>query len=390
MKYDRAFFDAGIDRRNTLCEKWDDREVLTEGAIPLWVADMDFPCAQPIVDALLERAKHAAYGYNMHDEESEKALCDYWQRRHGLTILPEQTRMLPCVVTGLKTCIRAFTKEGDGVAIFTPVYGPFFFSIRDNNRKVMEVAMLRDEESGRYSLNLEGMEKALQDGAKMIMFCNPHNPVSRNWSKEELAALCDLAGRYRVPLICDEIHADFVYAPHRYTPILSLPEAKDHCVMLCAASKTFNVAGLQQATAVSFNPDMLKEMEKKLAAAGVTSGNTFALCATKAAYQDGDAWLDGLMIYLDENRQALAEYVQEFLPKAKLTPVEATYLAWLDLRAYGKTCDQMAAAFRKHGVALTGGTFFGNEGEGFMRVNFGCPREMLKDGIKRMKDALEE
>lgn len=390
MKYDQAFFDGGIDRKNTLCEKWDDREILTEDAIPLWVADMDFPCAQPIVDAIAERAKHACYGYNMHDPETESALCGFWQRRHGLSVLPEQTKMLPCVVTGLKTCVRAFTHEGDGVAIFTPVYGPFYGAIRDNQRKVMGVPLLRDEQTGRYTMNFSGMEQALKDGAKLIMLCNPHNPVSSAWGREELSALCDLALRYHVPIVSDEIHADFVFAPGKFVPILSLPEARECCVMLCAASKTFNVAGLQQATAVCFNPEMLKKMGAALSAAGVTCGNTFALCATKAAYEQGDAWLDGLMEYLDGNRKELAALVEKYLPKGKLSPVEATYLAWLDLRAYGKTCEQMGEAFKRHGVALTGGTFFGDDGEGFMRVNFGCPRWMLEEGIKRMKNALEE
>jgi len=389
MKLDRAFFDAGIDRKNTYCEKWDDREVLSQNSIPLWVADMDFACAPAIQEALIARAQHACYGYNMHNPDTEKSLCSFWKRRHGLDILPEQTKMLPCVVTGLKACVRAFTQEGDGVAIFTPVYGPFYSAIESNRRKVIRVPLHR-EENGRYQLNLSGMEAALVQGAKLILFCSPHNPVSRAWSREELTALCRLARKYQVPIICDEIHGDFVYEPGKFVPILSIPEAQEQCVMLCAASKTFNVAGLQQATAVCKNQEMLRRIGEQLTAAGVTSGNTFALCATQAAYEKGDDWLDGLMDYLDDNRKALASLVEKYLPKAWLTPIEATYLAWLDLRAYGKNCDEMAAAFRRHGVALTGGTFFGDDGEGFMRVNFGCSTRMLEEGIKRMQDALEE
>ncbi|MBE5786952.1 MAG: putative C-S lyase [Clostridiales bacterium] len=389
MKYDRAFYEQGIDRRNTFCEKWDDREVLAEGAIPLWVADMDFPCAPPIVEALVERAKHACYGYNMHNPDTEKSLCDYWQRRHGLTILPEQTKMLPCVVTGLRLCIRSFTKEGDGVIVFTPVYGPFYTAVTDNKRKLVKVPLLSDQE-GRYQMDFDGVEKALQQGAKLILLCNPHNPISRAWSQEELTALVELAARYQVPIACDEIHADFVYAPRKFVPILSIPGAGERCVMLCAASKTFNVAGLQQATAVCFNKEMRVLMDTDVYATGVTCGNTFALCATQAAYEHGDAWLDGLMDYLDSNRKLLAELVEKYLPKARLTPVEATYLSWLDLRGYGKTSAEMGEAFGRHGVALTSGVYFGDEGEGYMRLNFGCPSSMLEEGIKRMKDALEE
>ena len=389
MKYDRAFFDAGLERHNTRCEKWDDRGVLNEDGIALWVADMDFRCAQPIVDAILERAQHPCFGYNSNDGSDEKALMGYWQRRHDLTIQKEQVRMLPCVVTGLKTCVRAFTKEGDKVAIFTPIYGPFYASVVDNKRTLEKVPLLPGED-GRYRMNLSGMEQALKNGAKLILLCNPHNPISRAWDKEELEQLIVLAERYDVPLVSDEIHADFVYGPKKFVPILSIPGAEKRAVMLCAASKTFNVAGLQQASCVCFNPDLLKKIGEELNAAGVTSGNTFALYATQAAYNHGDAWLDGLMEYLDENRKALAEFVKKYLPKAKLTPVEATYLAWLDLRAYGKTCEEMTEAFKKNGVALTTGVFFGEDADGFMRINFGCPRAMLEEGIRRMAKALEE
>ena len=389
MKYDRAFFDAGLERHNTRCEKWDDRGVLSEEGIALWVADMDFRCAQPIVDAIMERAQHPCYGYNIDDCTDEEALIGYWQRRHQLNIRKGQTKMLPCVVTGLKSCVRAFTNEGDKVAIFTPIYGPFYASIQENKR-IPELVGLIPGEDGRYQMNLSGMEKALQNGAKLIMLCNPHNPISRAWEKEELEGLLALAERYDVPLVSDEIHADFVYAPRKFVPILSIPGAQKRAIMLCAASKTFNVAGLQQATCVSFNPDYLKKIGEKISAAGVTSGNTFALYATKAAYEQGDAWLDGLMEYLDENRKALAELVEKYLPKAKLTPVEATYLAWLDLRAYGKTCQEMTEAFMKNGVALTTGVFFGEDADGFMRINFGCPRGMLEEGIRRMANALKE
>ena len=297
--------------------------------------------------------------------------------------------MLPCVVTGLKTCVRAFTNEGDKVAIFIPIYGPFYASIRENKR-IPELVGLIPGEDGKYRMNLSGMEKALQNGAKLILLCNPQNPISRAWEKEELEQLVALAQRYDVPLVSDEIHADFVYAPRKFVPILSIPGAEKRAVMLCAASKTFNVAGLQQASCVCFNPEMLKKIGETLSAAGVTSGNTFALYATQAAYNHGDAWLDGLMEYLDGNRKALAEFVKKYLPKAKLTPVEATYLAWLDLRAYGKSCQEMTDLFMKTGVALTTGVYFGEEADGFMRINFGCPTAMLEEGIRRMAKALEE
>ena len=389
MRFDDAFFEQPLDRRNTDCEKWDDRAVMKEDGIPLWVADMDFPCAPAITEALKKRAEHPCFGYSSQNPADEQALRGFWQRRHGVTIQAGQTLMLPCVITGLKTCVRAFTQPGDTVAIFTPVYGPFYQAIEKNGRRVARVPLIMDRQR-RYQMDLEGMEEALKNGAKLIMLCNPHNPVSRLWSEEELTALCRLAQRYDVPLVSDEIHADFVYAPGKFTSILSVPEGRDRAVMLCAASKTFNVAGLQQATAVCFREDMRKALQAEMDGAGITSGNTFALLATRAAYTDCDEWLDGLMAYLDKNRMLLEKLIAELLPKAKMTPVEATYLAWLDLREYGYTCEELSKKFKEKGVALTGGTFFGTEGEGFMRVNFACPAAQLEEGIKRMRKALEE
>lgn len=389
MRFDDAFFEQPMDRRNTDCEKWDDRAVMNEGGIPLWVADMDFPCAPAITEALKKRAEHPCFGYSSQNPADEQALRGFWQRRHGVTIQAGQTLMLPCVITGLKTCVRAFTQPGDAVAIFTPVYGPFYQAIEKNDRRVARVPLIMDGQR-RYQMNLEGMEEALKNGAKLIMLCNPHNPVSRLWSKEELTALCRLAQRYDVPLVSDEIHADFVYAPGEFISILSVPEGRDRAVMLCAASKTFNVAGLQQAAAVCFRGDMRKALQAEMDGAGIISGNTFALLATRTAYTDCDEWLDGLMAYLDKNRKLLEKLIAELLPKAKMTPVEATYLAWLDLREYGYTCEELSKKFKEKGVALTGGTFFGTESEGFMRVNFACPAAQLEEGIKRMRKALEE
>lgn len=391
MQFDAAYFDAGIQRKNTGCEKWDDPGVLPEGGVPLWVADMDFPCPPAVEEAVKQRAAHPCFGYNNSEAERQctDALLAYWRRRHGLTLQRENCLTLPCVITGLKLCVRALTRPGDRVAMFTPVYGPFYSAVKLNGRQVAPVP-LEPDEKGRYPMNLRGMEEALQAGARLIMLCSPHNPLSRLWTKEELTALIELAKRYDAPVVCDEIHADFVYAPGCFTPSLTVDGAADRAVMLCAASKTFNVAGLQQAAAVSLNPALLAAMKKEADAAGVTSGNAFALAATEAAYRDGDAWLDGLIAYLDGNRQALREFVEQKLPRVRLAPIEATYLAWMDLRAYGMTCDELQKKCYRHGVAFTGGTFFGPEGEGYLRVNFGCPRRQLLEGMERLCAALKE
>ena len=390
MKYDRAFFDQGIDRRNSRCAKWDAPSFCKSGDLPLWVADWDFRCAQPIVDALKQRAEHPCYGYPCGDPADQTAFCDYWQRRHQLTIQPEQTAMMPCVVTGLRQAVLTFSKPGDRVLIMTPLYAPFTDAIKRAGRTVADVPMLKDE-AARYSIDFDGVEKALHDGVRLILFCNPHNPVSRAWSLEELTRLVGLADAYDALVVSDEIHADFVYSPRRFVSMLSIPGAEKRVLMFTAASKTFNIPGLQQAMAVCFNADMLKRLADNMEAQGITSGNVFALPATQAAYTQCDDWLDGMLAYLDESRALLRQTLDELLPRAVLTPIEATALSWIDLRAYDAHSESLDEKLRAAHVVLNRGTVFGPEnGDGFMRLNFACPHAALKEGVRRMADALTE
>ena len=390
MEFDRAFFDAGIDRNGTDCEKWDDREVVSENTVPMWVADMDFRCAPAIAEALSRRAAHACYGYTMIQPEDTQAMLDFIGRRHQVTGLRvEDTLMLPCVVTGLKLFVRCFTAPGERVAILTPVYGPFTASIELNGRTAVRVPLTRSGDD-RYQIDFDQLEAVFQSGVRVLLMCSPHNPVGRCWTEEELNTLLSLTRRYHVRLCVDEIHAEFVYAPNRFRSILSLIEPEDEVVDLMSASKTFNIAGLQQAYALSANSAMLKAMRAEVKASGVFSGNIFALAGSRAAWTEGEAWLDGLVAYLADNLQLLSRLLKEHLPFARMSPVEATYLAWLDLRAYDGSCASMERKCKQAGVALTPGTFFGPEGEGFMRLNFGCPAAQLTEGVKRLKAAMRK
>ena len=258
-------------------------------------------------------------------------------------------------------------------------------SVAATGRTLADAPMTCDE-NGRYSMDLAAVEAQLQQGAKMMVLCNPHNPVSRAWAKEELVALVELLDKYNALLVSDEIHADFVYEPHTFHPILSITQK--NVLSLCAASKTFNLAGLQQACCICPDEKIRNAFRDEMNKAGVRAGNIFALEATRAAYNEGDAWLDGLMDYLDGNRQHLAAMVAEHLPKAVLTPMEATYLGWLDLRAYGYTSEELGERTLANGVMFTGGKFFGDNGEGFLRINIGCPRANITEGILRLKKAL--
>ena len=386
MKFDREYFDAGLYRMGTRCEKWDEaRKDHGEDILPLWVADMDFPSPPAVQEAILKRAAHPTYGYTAELEDDHQALIDFWQRRHGLTVEADWLTLMPCVVTGIKAAILALTQPEDKVIITSPVYGPFRMSVAATGRTLADAPMTCDE-NGRYSMDLAAVEAQLQQGAKMMVLCNPHNPVSRAWAKEELVALVELLDKYNALLVSDEIHADFVYEPHTFHPILSITQK--NVLSLCAASKTFNLAGLQQACCICPDEKIRNAFRDEMNKAGVRAGNIFALEATRAAYNEGDAWLDGLMDYLDGNRQHLAAMVAEHLPKAVLTPMEATYLGWLDLRAYGYTSEELGERTLANGVMFTGGKFFGDNGEGFLRINIGCPRANITEGILRLKKAL--
>ena len=389
--YDKAFFDQGIDRRNTACEKWDGiAQRMGENMLPMWVADMDFPCADEIMEAVQKRAQHPVFGYTSYEKECGEALLDFMERRHGLTLPLEAHAMLPCVITGLKTAVLTMTQPGDGVIIQPPVYGPFYSSVRENGRKLCECPLLRDEQ-GYYTMDLAAVEEALKNGARMMILCNPHNPVGRAWTAEELTALWELLQRYDCTLISDEIHMDFVLGEKPFVPILSIATGdQDRVLALTSASKTFNLAGLQQAAILCRNQEMLAAMKKQMSAAGVTQGNIFAMVACEAAHRHGDAWLDGLKDYL---RQAVAiakEELAQRLPKAVFMPMEATYLGWIDLRAYGFSHEELIRRTQEHGVFFSEGTFFGQEaGAGFLRINVACPHSYTIEAIKRLEAAMK-
>lgn len=390
MEFDKAYFDAGVKRVGTDCEKWDGMIASTgdPDMIPMWVADMDFPSPPAIKEALAGVLEWGTWGYTMSGERDAKALCDYWARRHDVKIDTADVMMSPCVVTGLRLCVRALTTPGDGVMITTPVYGPFFHSVKGNGHPLIESPMIMDE-NNRYAMDLADMEAKLADGsAKLVMLCSPHNPCGRAWEKEELAAVVALCRKYSVPLVCDEIHADFVYAPGRHVSIMNIEGAQEIAVMLCAASKTFNVAGLQQSAIVCKNEAMREKIRHEMENGGVKSGNAFALAATRAAYTSCDAWLDGLKAYLMDNRDFVCAYVKENMPKIRLSPLEATYLMWLDCRALGLTQEELMDRLTSAHVKLNDGLFFGEMGRGFVRLNIACPRTQLESALARLKTAL--
>ena len=394
MHYDHRFFDEPIDRRGTACEKWDGiahREGME--LLPMWVADMDFRCPEVVTEALQKRVSHPVYGYTEETPAQVEAMLGFFRRRHGITLTAEQKYTLPCVVTGLYAAVRAFTKPGDSVILQSPVYGPFFRAIEGTGRLIADNALLRDSE-GRYIMDFEGLEALCAGGAKLMLLCSPHNPTGRCWSREELTRLWSILNRYGVALVSDEIHWDFVYEKGALTSVLALAEAQDGSapiMTITSASKSFNLAGLLQAVLLTRNGEMMTAVTTELKNTGTTQGNLFSLLAAEAVYREGDDWLDGLMDYLTTSRSILLEELAVRLPRAVVSPIQATYLAWIDLRAYGFSGEELVRRTYAQGVAFTEGTFFGKEaGEGFLRLNFACPHSQLKEAIIRLEKAIKD
>ena len=392
MKYNKAFFDQPFDRHGTACIKWDDLEARVGHEMnPMWVADMDFRCPDEITEAMVKRAAHPAYGYTHQTESATNAMLAFMERRHGVQLTKEQQVLMPCVVTGLRAAVRAFTNPGDKVIILTPVYGPFYFSITQNDRQTAECPLICDE-NGYYTMDLEAVENACREGARLMLMCNPHNPVGRAWKKEELEALIAVLKRYDVTLVSDEIHEDFVFERGAFVPMLKLADQPmDKVIALTSASKTFNLAGLQQAVAFARNKELLDLISKTMHDVGVVLGNIFGMIATEAAYAHGDEWLDAMLAYIKEGEAVLRAAMAEKLPRAVISPLEATYLAWVDLRAYGLTTAEMLEHCRRAGVEFTPGTFFGEAaGEGFLRVNLACQHIRIKEAVEQLSKAIME
>lgn len=388
--YTKEFFDQPFDRRGTACEKWDALERRQGREMnPMWVADMDFRCLPEITEALVKRAAHPAYGYTEQTQAATQAMLDFMQRRHGLTLQADQQILLPCVVTGLRAAVLALTQPGDRVIVQPPVYGPFYYSVGDNGRVAAECPLIHHKE-GRYEMDLGSVEQACRDGARLMLLCNPHNPVGRAWTKEELTKLWAVLSRYDVPLVSDEIHEDFVFEKGAFVPVLSLiTDEQAQVVSLTSASKTFNLAGLQQAAAMSRNQPLLKKLEQTMHNVGVVQGNIFGLIAAEAAYRYGDDWLDAMLDYVHQGEAILRAELARRLPKAVLSPLEATYLGWMDLRAYGFSTAQLMERCRAEGVEFTAGTFFGEKaGDGFLRINLACPHARIVDAVERLEKAI--
>lgn len=388
MKYD---FDRVIDRRNTASYKWDQLTALFGGedVLPLWVADMDFECAEPIVRVLKERVEAGIYGYTFRTEEWFDSITGWYRRRHDWGIDKDSIAISPSVVTSLSLAVDLFSEPGAGVILQSPVYYPFYDVIKSNGRKVLKNA-LRISDSGLYEMDFEGLEAHMKQGAKLLLLCNPHNPGGRVWTRAELERLAALAARYGVTVVSDEIHGDIVFAPKRYVPYATVSEeAAAHSISLLAPTKTFNLPGVQSSFIIASDPSLRKKLTDKIHTLSLHMQNYFSHSATIAAYNEGAEWLDQLLPYLKANIDYAIAYLRENAPEVAPMPTEGTYLLWVDARALNLKPKEMQRFMNGEAkVAFNEGSMFGDEGAGYVRINCACPRSILEEALRRFTGAI--
>lgn len=382
MPYD---FDTPIDRRCTESAKWC---VYGDDVLPMWVADMDFVSPEPVVRALQERVAHGIFGYPAEPPELRPLIVERLKCLYEWQVSPEDLVFLPGVVVGFNVAIRAVSSPGDGVLAQTPVYYPILWAPA-NSGCSLDQMQLTQEPDGAYSVDYGEFEAAITDRTRIFVLCNPHNPVGRVFRRDELEQMAEICLRHNVVICSDEIHCDLLFDGSRHLPIAALaPEVAEHTITLMAPSKTYNIAGFQFSVAIVQNPELRKAIQQ--AGAGLVSSHLGILSNTAAlaAYRDGQQWLDEVLQYLQANRDLLHDYVKEHLPRIRMRKPEGTYLAWLDCREAGLPENPHKFFLKQARVAVNDGAAFGRGGEGFVRLNFGCPRSTLTEALERMRAAL--
>lgn len=384
-------FDEKIDRIGTHSTKWDMMEALygvsPDDGISMWVADMDFRPPQAVQDAVAGMAS-GVFGYYGGDASYKDAIISWMGRRHGWEVDPAWIFTTHGLVNGTALCVQTYTEEGDGVILFTPVYHAFARVLQANKRQAIEAELVSND--GRYSMDLEALEAQLTGNEKMMIFCSPHNPGGRVWSLDELRDVADFCVKHDLILVSDEIHHDLVFGDTKHTIMsLAAPEIIDRLVMLTATSKTFNVAGSHVGNVIIQDPTLRAKFMLSLAAGGI-SANSFGLIMAEAAYNEGEEWLEDLVVYLDENRRIFDEGIAQ-IPGLKSMPLEATYLAWVDFSDTGMERNEYVSRVEKHAkIAANYGETFGKGGESFMRFNLATRRELVVEAVTRLKKAFAD
>ena len=380
-------FDEIIDRHNTDCVKYDGYQEIygDDNLLPLWVADMDFRTPDFVLEAMQKRLEHPVMGYFIHSEQYYSSIVNWMQRRHGWTIRPEWIEFAPGIVPGLAFLVQAFTQPGDKVIVQPPVYHPFYYVVENQQRVIVRNLLLKKDDH--YEMDFEDLEAKLADGARMMILCNPHNPVGRCWSRDELHRVAELCQKYQCLLVSDEIHSDLIMPGYKHVPAaLASPETANNIITCMAPSKTFNIAGLSTSEIIISNPHLRRRFEEVVHdGLHIFVGNIFGEAASIACYSQGDNWLNQLIDYLYGNICYVKDYLNSNLPSVKTFRHEATYLMWLDFSELGMTHKSLSERLVKVGrLALNDGAIFGEGGQCHFRLNVACPRATLEEAMRRL------
>lgn len=385
-------FDEMVDRRGTSCLKYDFgmKRKGRDDLLPLWVADMDFKLPDEILEDLHRRIDHGIFGYTEADEEYFAAVDRWFFNHHGYHVDPETLTVGCGVVYGLATGVKAFTEAGDSILIQQPVYYPFREVIEDNGRHFINNQL--HYEDGRYTIDFEDFEKKiLENHVKVFILCNPHNPVGRVWTRQELEQMGDICLRHNVVIMDDEIHCDFIFPGYQFTSFMNLDEKyRKNLVLYTSPSKTFNVAGMQPANIIIPDEGLRTAYRRANSAAGYSQGNVMGMTAVKAVYTKGDAWVKELVEYIDGNKEYMKEFVKANFPKAQFVEPEGTYLIWIDFSGYGFTDEELEHVMVEEAkLWLDCGKVFGPATAQFERFNIACPRATVMQAMEQLKQAMD-
>ncbi len=390
-EFDLKIFDEVIDRKNTRAIKFDyaPRKGVPEDALPMWVADMDFRAPTCINEAISARALHGIYGYSDATPDYYLAVQKWFHTRHAYDIDVCNIVTSPGVVFGLYSAVAALTEVGDSVLIQRPVYYPFSSAVTDQGRKLVNSPLVY--QNGRYSMDFEDFERQITgNNVKLFILCNPHNPVGRVWTREELLRMAEICIDHNVYIISDEIHSDFIYPDYKHTVFASLStEISQRTITCTAPSKTFNLAGLQISNLFITDPNMRRKFRNAVKKVGYSEPNLMGMIACQAAYEGGEEWLDALRIYLQRNIEYVKDRLTKDFPGVKLVEPEGTYLLWLDFSGLGLKDDELTGKIQNIGrLWLDHGTMFGPEGAGFQRINIACPMATVIEAFDRLERGL--
>jgi len=379
-------FDKKVNRYGTYSIKYDPASWgKPDDVLPMWVADMDFPAPECVVDALTKLARHGVFGYSEPDAAYFETVQNWFSRRFNWSVEREWLTITPGVVNALYIAVRALTQEGDGVVIQQPVYYPFEGAVRHTGRKLLVNQLVFED--GKYIIDFDDFEQKISQ-AKLFILCSPHNPVGRVWTVDELTRMGEICLKHNVTVIADEIWQDFIYTGHRHSVFSALsPKFSDITITATAPSKTFNLAGLQHANIFIPNKELRRKFKQEYRASGMSQPGLAGLVTCKAAYDHGDEWLDALLIYLADNMRLINSFLHERLEKIKLIEPQGTYLAWLDCSALGLS-DLDDVILNKAKLWFNDGERFGVGGKGFTRINAACQRDVLKEALIRLESGV--